>query len=238
VTRPGADDVDGRRRRVVRRPGGRTGRRPGGTDTAAGSTAGDSSAGSSAVAEPPAGTTADTARGTAEDGSGASGTTARKTGAGRGGAPWWLLGVVGALALAGLVTSALLLLSRPSDDSLRDSALQAAQQYTTTLTSFDARTLEEDIERVKGVSAEEFVAEYEQTMAGLREQIASDQTVSVGSVLAVGMERLDGDEATVLVAVNQQITSAGAEPRTEANRVRMTLVRGDGSWLVRSVARL
>ena len=45
--------------------------------------------------------------------------------------------------------------------------------------------------------------------------------------------------ATVaVVAVDQVIRTRGAQPRTERNRLRMTLVRPDATWLVERVERL
>lgn len=151
--------------------------------------------------------------------------------------PWWLLGVVAAIALAGLVTSLALLL-RPSGDELRDSARTAAERYTQSLTSYDARTLDEDVARVKRVSSPTFASEYERTITALRQQISTGQLVSVGTVVGTGLERLQGRTAVVLVAVDQQVTQAGQPPRTEANRVRLTLERANGRWLLAGVERL
>jgi Mce-associated membrane protein len=156
----------------------------------------------------------------------------------RSGPPWWLFAVVAALAVLGIAATALLLLGRPSDGELRESALTAARSYTTVLTTYDSRTLDDDVERVKRVSTEDFRSQYEQTIEELRETISSGQAVSVGEVIGTGLESLDGDEAVVLVAVNQEITSGGQPPRTEANRVRVTLLRQDGSWFLDDVARL
>jgi Mce-associated membrane protein len=151
---------------------------------------------------------------------------------------WPLFGVVAALAVLGLVTSAVLLFARPSDTELRDSALQAGQRYTATLTTYDARTLDEDVERVRRISTEQFAQQYAETIDGLRDTIQNGQTASVGSVVAVGVEEVEGDTATVLVAVNQEITDAGQPARVEANRVRMTLSRSGGSWFIDAVERL
>ncbi|HVM27308.1 MAG TPA: hypothetical protein VM433_06505 [Mycobacteriales bacterium] len=152
--------------------------------------------------------------------------------------PWWALVVVAALAVVGLVASLFLLLGRPSETELRESALLAARSYTTTLTTFDARTFDEDVEAVKRVATEEFSAEYDQTVSTLRDQVQAEQAISVGTVVGAGLESLEGDRATVLVAVNQELVTAGQQPRTEANRVRMVLLRTGGNWLVQDVDRL
>ena len=152
-------------------------------------------------------------------------------------APWWLVALLAVLAVGGLVLSAVLL-SRPSDAALRDSAVEAGTRYTEFLTTFDARTIEEDVARMAAVSTADFAEEYRRTVEGLRPRIAQQQATSTGTVVGIGVERLEGDTATVLVAVDQELTASGEQPRTEANRVRMRLVRDDGSWVVDDVERL
>jgi Mce-associated membrane protein len=155
----------------------------------------------------------------------------------RAGAPWWLFALVCLLALAAAITAGVLL-SRPSDADLRASAVEAGSRYTQLLVSYDASTLDDDVRRMKGVSTQEFAAEYDSTIAEVRDRIQTDRTVSVGTVRAVGVEELGEDSATVLVAVDQEITAEGEQPRTEASRVRMELVRQDGRWRVQAVERL
>jgi hypothetical protein len=142
------------------------------------------------------------------------------------------------LAVLAVAALAVVLLSTPSDDELRDSARLAARTYTTSLTTYDAATLDDTVERVQRASTEEFGAQYAQTIDGLRARIDSERLSSQGDVVAVGIEEIDDDRATLIVAVDQQIASAGAPPRTEANRVRMVLVRRDGNWTVDDVERL
>ena len=56
----------------------------------------------------------------------------------------------------------------------------------------------------------------------------------------VGAERLDGDDATVLLFVNQAVTNDNlAAPRLDRNRVEATMQRSvDGHWLVSEVKAL
>jgi Mce-associated membrane protein len=149
-----------------------------------------------------------------------------------------VFGVVAALAIAGVVVSALLLLTHPSQEDLRKSALLAARQYTTALTTYDARTLDEDVARVTKVSTAEFARQYQASIASNRAQIVATGTASAGTVVGAGIENLDEGSATVLVAVNQHITTTGQSPRSEANRLRMGLVRRNGGWYISSVQRL
>jgi Mce-associated membrane protein len=162
-------------------------------------------------------------------------------------APWAVVVValaVAAVSLA-LALSSLLLGDRGtgSADRARDSALEAARQRTTVLTSYDHRRLDTDFAAVLETATGEFERDYQETTGQLRTTFERTKAVAVGTVVAAGLEDLeldaDGRErAVAVVAVDQVIATAGAAPRTERNRVRMVLVRPDDTWLVESVQRL
>jgi Mce-associated membrane protein len=99
-----------------------------------------------------------------------------------------------------LAVAALTVLRPSSDDEVRESALLAARTYTQSLVTYDARTLEEDVARVRRASTEEFATQYDETINGLRETIVSEQRVSTGPSVGAGLEELDDTTATVLVA--------------------------------------
>lgn len=149
-----------------------------------------------------------------------------------------------ALAIAATVLAGSLLVTRPEDRSveeqLRREALEAARAAAVSLTTYDHRTLDEDFARVAGQSTDEFAAEYAETSAQLRPALEQSQAVATAEVPAVGVESVSTEppEVTVVVAVDQTITTAGAQPRTEYNRIRMTLRRTDDAWLIADVERL
>ena len=168
----------------------------------------------------------------------AAGTATARKGRRRGGPSWGLLAASLLIALLALAAVAVLLFARPSDGDLRDSALQAARTYTSSLTTYDHSTLASDIERVQRVATGQFREEYDETVEQLRPQIEQQRTVAVGTVVAAGVEELSDERASVVVAVDQNITTQGQPARTEANRLRMVLVRREGTWLVERVERL
>ena len=152
-----------------------------------------------------------------------------------------------AVALVSLgVALASLLLGDPAADRAeraRDSALQAARERTTTLTSYDHRRLDEDFAAVLETATGEFRTEYEKTTGQLKQTFVQQRAVAVAEVVAAGLEEADvdgegADTATAVVAVDQVIKTAGQPARTERNRLRMELVRPDGTWLVQRVERL
>ena len=151
---------------------------------------------------------------------------------------------VAVLSLA-LALAALVLGGRGAEraEDARESALEAARERTTVLTSYDHRMLDADFAAVLDTATGEFEKDYQETTGQLRATFEQSKAVAVGSVIGAGIEELDldadgGDRAVAVVAVDQVISTAGAPPRTERNRLRMVLVRPDDTWLVAEVQRL
>ena len=154
-----------------------------------------------------------------------------------------------AVAFVAVTVAAAVLLNPPqaapasgpgAEAELRRAALDAARAATVTLTSYDHRTLDQDFGRVSALAVGEFAKEYAETSASLRPTLEQTQAVATSQVPGAGIEDLQVDpvRAVVVVAVDQVIQTAGAEPRTELNRLRMTLVRPEQTWLVEKVQRL
>lgn len=165
----------------------------------------------------------------------------------RAGAPWPVVAVALAVAIVSLAVAAGALLSRGESaadvDAVRDSALEAARERTTALTSYDHRTLEQDTARVLETATGEFEDDYRSTTARLSGTFTETEAVATATVVAAGLEELETPaggpvRAVVVVAVDQVIRTKGAAPRTERNRLRMELVRPESTWLVSSVERL
>lgn len=173
-----------------------------------------------------------------------------KAPANKAGAPWLVVVlalIFGLLCLA--VAGAVLWTERGGDGGVDDaaqvraSALEAARERTVALTSYDHRTLDEDVAAVLSTATGAFEQEYTSTVEQLRETFVSSQVVATSEVKAAGLEgevadTEQGERAVVVLAVDQVIATAGAEPRTETNRLRMTLVRPQDTWLVEAVERL
>lgn len=177
---------------------------------------------------------------------------ARPAGRRQGGAPWLVVvlalvfGLL-CLAAAGAVVatggSALGLQTAEDAAAVRASALEAARERTVSLTSYDHTRLDQDFAGVLETAVDPFRTEYSGTTEQLRAVLAESQAVATATVLAAGLEgevteTEQGERAVVVVAVDQVIATAGAEPRTERNRLRMTLVRPEATWLVQAVERL
>lgn len=167
----------------------------------------------------------------------------------RRGAPWIVVALSLAFAMICLAVAGAVLVSQRGSDAdaaavqLRASAVEAARERTIAVTSYDHRRLDEDVAGVLATATGDFEQEYTATVESLRETFVSGQVVATATVVAAGLEgevveTEAGERAVVVVAVDQVITAAGAEPRTEPNRLRMTLVRPEETWLVEGVERL
>lgn len=150
---------------------------------------------------------------------------------------------VAAVSLAVALAALLLRPEPPDDDALREAALAAARERTTALTTYDHRTLDEDFAAVLETATGEFEQEYRATTARLRDAFRRSQAVAAAKVVGAGLERVEDPadapaRAVAVVAVDQVIRTAGAPARTERNRLRMELLRSEGTWLVSRVQRL
>lgn len=174
----------------------------------------------------------------------------------RTGAPWLVVVLSIVFGLLCLATAAAVLVTERSGSgeeavseqvgelvAERASALEAARERTVAITSYDHRTLDADVQGVLATATGEFETEYTETVQSLRETFVQTQAVATGTVVAAGLEgevvdSEQGERAVVVVAVDQVISTTGAAPRTERNRLRMQLVRPEDTWLVAGVERL
>lgn len=124
-------------------------------------------------------------------------------------------------------------------EAARRSALEAARERTLALTSYDYRQLEENFAGVLATATGQFATDYQDTTAQLRPTFTDAQAVASATVVAAGLESFEPDDrAVAVIAVDQVIATKDAPPRTERNRLRMTLVRPADTWLVERVERL
>jgi Mce-associated membrane protein len=162
----------------------------------------------------------------------------------RGRPPWsyvfFALGLAAvSLALAvGAVATGSTLGGGGTSDEDRERALQAARDRTVALTSYDFRRLDQDFQAVLGASVPPFRDEYTSTIDQLKPAFTQAEAVATSTVVGAGLESYAPERAVAVLAVDQQIATKGAQPRTERNRLRMTLVPSDQGWVVERVERL
>jgi Mce-associated membrane protein len=79
-----------------------------------------------------------------------------------------------------------------------------------------------------GPAAEEFDRE----LAAVSERAREQERVRVSTVRSIGVRELRGDEATLLVFLDQQTASASGEPESSTATLLVTAVRVDDGWRI------
>ena len=122
----------------------------------------------------------------------------------------------------GIRTAAALDLPEPLDEEA------TARAYT-----YSWRTLTDDRAAARQLLVAPVVDRYDRTMAGLAPGARRDHRVVTASVVGSGAVHAATTCARVLVFVNQRTTAdALDEPRTDLDRVLVSLTRVDGLWRV------
>jgi Mce-associated membrane protein len=144
---------------------------------------------------------------------------------------------LGVLALA-LIASAGILAYRVHEDQAADSARSAATAAARTaarqVLSYDHRHLDADFARASRLLTSPFKGDYAKTTRTVvRPTAVKYQAVVKADVVATSVVRGTGDRVVLLLFVNQTTTSTRLSgPRVDLNRVRMTMAKVDGKWLV------
>jgi Mce-associated membrane protein len=147
------------------------------------------------------------------------------------------------ICLAGLVHE----LSTDGTSSQADHALvvsraesgaeKAARVAAVHLTTYDYRSLDTAFSWVDDAGTAKFRKEYAKVSAPIKKVVAQLKVHAVGSVDDAAAEAKDADHATVLLFVDQTLTSGtSSERKLVTPRVTMTMVRTGGHWLVDEVA--
>jgi len=148
--------------------------------------------------------------------------------------------VVGVLLLTSIVLAAVTALflarvhQRQQADTARTAALAAARASAVDLLSYDYHHLDADFAKAKSHLTGPFAQEYADTSSKVVQPTATEfQAVVTASVAAAAVKTASASSAVVLVFVNQtsQNTKVPA-PHVDQNRVRLTMTKVHGQWLV------
>ena len=150
-----------------------------------------------------------------------------------------LLGLL-VLVLGLALTAALLTLRARADDRVeqaREEARAAAEAAAVTLLSYDHRRLDRDFAAARKLLTGGFADDYAQTTEEVVRPTALEvEAVVTAEVAASSVVRASENRVVVLLFVDQTTTSTRVEgPQVDLNRVRMTLTRTNGRWLVSGV---
>lgn len=114
--------------------------------------------------------------------------------------------------------------------------LRVANDYAVKLSSFDYRDLDKNRAEITAMSTEDFGKKYGEMVAALTEIVANGKGEASAEVSHGAVESIDGDEATVLLFVDQKAKNVVApEGRSQPYRMVVKLKKVDDSWLVDDV---
>ena len=101
------------------------------------------------------------------------------------------------------------------------------------LLSYEHSTFDEDLEAAQEGMTPDFQEEYEPTVAEIRDRAIAQKRSQEADVVAVSVVSESPDEVVTLVFVNTLSSREGAQrQRLMQNRVTVTMVKQDGSWLI------
>lgn len=122
----------------------------------------------------------------------------------------------------------------------RTAAVEAARSHAEELLSYDYRTFEDDLAEVEADTTGTFRTDYLRTVQELVVPQAKKYEVVVRArVVAASVMNAEPERAVTLLFVNQATQSNRLEgTQIDQNRVRMTLEKVDGRWLVSDLAAL
>lgn len=119
---------------------------------------------------------------------------------------------------------------------------EVARRFVTSLYTFDYRSIDEDVARIRADATGTFSRELEQVLGEVdvfKEAIIEAQGRSSGEVEALDIVELSGRTATARVFVVQTISNKkGPEPRRQFSAVELTLVETPDGWKVDDVRQI
>lgn len=120
-----------------------------------------------------------------------------------------------------------------------EAAEEAARAAVVAMTSYRYQTADEDFAWVEEAGTVRFREQYAEVSKPVKELVVRLKAQAAGSVVASAPVVEDVDHVTVLLFVDQELTSQGAsgEPSRglDQPRVTMSMIRQDGRWLVDAV---
>jgi Mce-associated membrane protein len=119
-------------------------------------------------------------------------------------------------------------------DQARSDGLRAAAQLTTTLLSYDYRTLDADLAHANSVTTGDFTQQYGNLAAQLiRPNAGTQQIVTKAEVVGSSVVTATPNGLVALLYINQSTTGKQPDvPQIDRSRAKVTLTFTDGKWLI------
>ncbi|MFE0748142.1 hypothetical protein [Gordonia sp. NPDC058843] len=115
-----------------------------------------------------------------------------------------------------------------NQDHLRTEYLAAAREGILALTTVSSKTADTDVQRLLSQSSGDFKTEFTSRSGSYAQIVKEAQVASTGSIIAIGVERMDDTSATLLVAAHAEVTNEGTEaPEDRDFRFRVVVTNGE-----------
>jgi Mce-associated membrane protein len=142
-----------------------------------------------------------------------------------------------AVLAAALVVTQLQLGRQNTLNGDRASAMSAARTYAVELGSYNYQHLSQDFDVVKSHSTPSFRASFTQSSDALGSLLSKYHATATATAISAGVFSASGNEAVVLVFLNQQVTNTAKAggASSDHSRVEITLINSGGRWLIDKV---
>lgn len=141
---------------------------------------------------------------------------------------------LGAVLMA-LVAAIAFVATRPAGEltQVHREVAAAAEREVVAFLEVDHRDMEARVDAVMEGATGEFAEQYAARQDELVREAIENRSVSTAEVVAIGVGRLDGDSAEVLVAADTLVSNRRTEERAEPHyyRLRLSMVREGDRWL-------
>jgi len=116
----------------------------------------------------------------------------------------------------------------------RDAAMEAAAKHMETILTYNYSSLDQDAADARKVMTKKMGKEYDKTLAENRDKILAEKRRLQAKVLASSIVTATEEKAVALVFLDQLTTLADKPNKAsfDQRRVRVTLERDEGDWLV------
>jgi Mce-associated membrane protein len=155
---------------------------------------------------------------------------------------WQVVVILGALVVvlaATVLWEILQTMNANATTSAGTNAQNAARSAAQSILSYDYRNLNSDMTKAEGLTTGSFRQQYEADAPRLLALAKQAQGVVQANVWQAGIVSSSPNQVTVLLFVDQTTTqSSNQTPQLSQNRVKMTMQKVGGNWLVSNLQAL
>lgn len=135
-----------------------------------------------------------------------------------------------------LVVSQVQLSDQNSLNADRASAVAAAKVFAHDVATYSYRHLHRDFGRVESESTPSFRRDFIRSSDSLSKVLVQYKATATAKVLSAGVSSVSSGKAVVLLFVNQSVANSSQQGvNTDDSRIEVTMVRGDGRWLLQDL---